>query len=722
MPYDSNQPRKGNHFSSSGQAQNTSSFRPSSGPSETSEFTSAYFQSSGRATGAAQASASSRRSSNTSSDSRATVTTSNTFPQANGTSRAAANNAVPKVARQATSDNQARSGALPYDTARSSNDNQRSGYHPQRKKHGKVVASVIAAVVAAVIIVGGLCSFFMFRDYKDITAKVPTLMEQAKGLKDSVMAGDGEAVRTTAASVASEVSGMNDTLNGLPWQIASLVPIVGQDVQSARTLVSEANRLCQFALIPACDSLADAKLSNLMTDGAINVDLLTSVVNTFSQIAPVVQQSAETIEKLPEPIIGQLAEPIQKVKDLATTANSAVARIGEVAPHLPEMLGAGGQIRNYLIIAQSNAELRSTGGFPGSVGVMTVANGAITLGSFSSVADLERYETPSFGVTEEELTIFGDGKGSDNRIGRIPADTNIIPDFARVSQIISAMWVDQNGGTVDGVIAIDPVFLQSMLALTGGFTTSSGAVVDGSNAAALLLHDAYNTFSTSNQDLFFAEVAGTAFSQLTSSLGNMNFTDLANAIMTGIDTHRLQVWMSNADEESIMVDMGCGGTIPSDPLSPELGVYVSDDTWSKIAWFLSLHTTVNSSVKNADGTTTYSVTTTLTNNLDPNDAYNQVEYITGYNTAKRNLSDMIDKVYLFAPAGGSISDVTINGYIPSDFPLREGTYNGNQVWYVTLQTSGLETSTITYNVTTAADAAELTVRQTPTAQEVAGWQ
>ena len=98
------------------------------------------------------------------------------------------------------------------------------------------------------------------------------------------------------------------------------------------------------------------------------------------------------------------------------------------------------------------------------------------------------------------------------------------------------------------------------------------------------------------------------------------------------------------------------------------------------------------------------------------------DYITGYNTAKRNRSDMIDKVYLFAPAGGSISDVTIDGYVPSEYPLKEGTYNGNQVWYVTLQTSGLETSTITYNVTTAANAADLTVRQTPTAQEVAGWQ
>ena len=562
----------------------------------------------------------------------------------------------------------------------------------------------------------------MYRDYKDITARVPALTEQAHALVDAAKEADGDTLRNTAAGIATEVSDIHGKLEGIPWQIASFIPVLGQDVRSVRTVVDQADNLCQYALIPVCDDLGNIKLSNLLEDGVINVDLFTSLANTLSQVAPVFQQSAETLEGLPEPVIDRLREPIQKVKDLMGTADEAVTKLNEMAPYLPEMLGANGETRNYLIIAQSNAELRSTGGFPGAAGVMTVINGSINLGDFSSFADMNWYDTPGFGVTEEELTIFGDGAGSDNRIGRIPADTNIIPDFARACEIISAMWTDQHGGTIDGIIAIDPVFLQNMLALTGGFTTSSGIAVDGTNAAALLLHDAYNTFSTSDQDQFFAEVAGNAFSQLTSSLGGMGFTDLLNAITAGIDESRLQVWMADPDEETLMVEMGCDGAIPNDPANPELGVYVSDDTYSKIAWYLSLHTTVNSFTKNMDGTTTYNVTTTLTNNLDPNDAYNQVDYITGSNTAKRNRSDMIDKVYLFAPAGGTISDVHIDGYVPEEFPLKEGTYNGRQVWYVTLQTSGLETSTLTYNVTTSADAAELAIHQTPTAQGVAGWQ
>ena len=595
---------------------------------------------------------------------------------------------------------------------------------PRKRGRGKLIAGIVGAVLAVIVVVGGVCGFFMLRDYQEINAQVPNLMEEAGSLKDAVMAGDGETVRNTAAEIAGQVSDIHNRLEGIPWKLASFVPVVGSDVSSVRTVVAEADRLCQYALIPACDSLGDLNLSNLMTDGAINVGLLQSLADTLQSVAPVVEQSAETIADLPEPNIGKVREVVTKVQGVFETANSAVKGLNEIAPYLPQILGADGP-RHYLILAQNSSELRSTGGFPGSAGVLTIVDGKMSLGDFVAMGinGMQWYDTPGFGVTEEELTIFGDGGGSTNRIGRIPADTNIIPDFARVSQIISAMWVDQQGGSVDGVIAIDTVFLQQLLALTGSSIQSNGFTVDGSNAAQLLIHDVYNQLTdTDAQDSFFSDVAGAAFGQLTSNLGNADLGQLVQTFSTAISDHRFLVWMSNSDEESVMVKMGCSGIIPTDPLQPQLGVYVSDDTYSKIAWFLSLNTTVDSTTTNADGTTTYHVTTTLKNNLDPNQADEQVTYITGYNTAKRSVDDMIDKVYLFAPAGGSISNVQIDGYVPAEFPLKEGTYNGNQVFYVTVQTQGNSATTLNYDVTTAAGASELSVRQTPTAQTVAGWQ
>ncbi len=65
-------------------------------------------------------------------------------------------------------------------------------------------------------------------------------------------------------------------------------------------------------------------------------------------------------------------------------------------------------------------------------------------------------------LTAEERLLFTDKLGKDIR------DVNFTPDFPRTGEIVSAMWNRQYGVAVDGVIAIDPLFLQNMLAVTGG--------------------------------------------------------------------------------------------------------------------------------------------------------------------------------------------------------------------------------------------------------------
>lgn len=691
MPNDSREPRRGNHFSGGNQSNYTPRAAQPAGPSETAEFTSAYFA-------GAKRNAPSKQTTSNTQDRRTT-------PRAEAPVRRTAQGYNPADGVN----------AIPYG---GSGAGAGSSYDPQpsRKKSGKgkVVAAIIAAVVAVIVVVGGICGFSMYSDYKNITAKVPTLTEQASTLKDSVMAGDGEAVRTTAASISSEVSEMNDTLNGLPWQLASLMPVVGQDVQSARTLVSEADRLCQYALIPACDSLADVKLSNLVSDGAINVDLLKSLVATLQNVSPVIQQSAETIEALPEAHIGKVGELITKVQDLVHTADGAITSINEVAPYLPQMLGADG-VRNYLLIAQTNSEIHSTGGHPGAIGLISVANGRIELGEFIAATELERYDSLVY-ATQEEAALFSGA-------GTIPTSSNIIPDFSRAAYILGEMWKDQRGGNLDGVIGIDPILLQNLLKGTPGITASNGVMVNGDNAASLLLHDCYQTMPVEETDAFFAEVADAAFSTVLGNLGSIGMPQLLSTITDAIDGRHLQIFMYNEDEQAAMQKLGCAGTLNNDETTPAVGVFVSDATWSKISWYLSVNTAIGGGAINADGTTTYHVTSTFTNNLNPADASSLVEYVTGYNPAKRDATDMINFVYIVSPAGGSISNMTCTDDTGAQIAVSEASYEGHQMFTSTIQILGGKSVTYSYDVTVSANAEQpLGVDTTPTAQTAAGWQ
>ena len=379
------------------------------------------------------------------------------------------------------------------------------------------------------------------------------------------------------------------------------------------------------------------------------------------------------------------------------------------------MLGDGGS-RTYLLMAQQNAELRATGGLPGSIGPLIVENGKITVGEFVAGSTNFSTEANMHGdVTAEENALFSD------RMATRITDTNFNPDFPRVAHFAKGLYEAGTGQKVDGVIAIDPVFLQYLLALAGG-VDAAGINVNGDNAAALMLHDAYNMLSVEQTDQFFSGVAGLAFKQIMGNLGEVGFSNLFKTLGRGIAEHRFLAWMENPEEEELVTLMGCSGALKDDPAEPELGVYFADETWSKISWYFSSNTHVDEGVKNSDGTTSYRVTTTMTNNLTLAEAANQVDYITGYHPNKKNRAGMFMHVYLVAPAGGSISNISTEGGDFSPQPFTEMPYNQWTFFTASPVLAGGETITISYDVTVSAEAEQpLMVRTTPTAQVVAGW-
>ena len=59
-------------------------------------------------------------------------------------------------------------------------------------------------------------------------------------------------------------------------------------------------------------------------------------------------------------------------------------------------------------------------------------------------------------------------------------------------------------------MGIDPVFLQYLLGLVGNVSLPDGTVVDGTNAAKVLMHDVYWNYPVEESDGIFASVASAA--------------------------------------------------------------------------------------------------------------------------------------------------------------------------------------------------------------------
>ena len=582
---------------------------------------------------------------------------------------------------------------------------------PEPKKgKGRIVALVVGIVILAIVAFGGTTGFFLYKDAKNLQAQAGTLMSEVSSMKDYLKNGEGEQLNATAGTVAEQIASMRDTVNGPAWTIASFIPVYGDDIKLVRGMMEQADILAQDAMLPACAQLEDFKLGNLLTDGAVNIEMLKGLITTIQDVEPVVVSSIDAIDALPEPHIGKIKSLMDKVTGPMASAKTVLSNINEIAPVLPQMLGDGGS-RTYLLMAQQNAELRATGGLPGSIGPLIVENGKITVGEFVAGSTNFSTEANMHGdVTAEENALFSD------RMATRITDTNFNPDFPRVAHFAKGLYEAGTGQKVDGVIAIDPVFLQYLLALSGSVDVS-GINVNGDNAAALMLHDAYNMLSVEQTDQFFSGVAGLAFKQIMGNLGEVGFSNLFKTLGRGIAEHRFLAWMENPEEEELMTLLGCSGALKDDPAEPELGVYFADETWSKISWYFSSNTHVDEGVKNSDGTTSYRVT-----NLTLAEAANQVDYITGYHPNKKNRAGMFMHVYLVAPAGGSISNISTEGGDFSPQPFTEMPYNQWTFFTASPVLAGGETITISYDVTVSAEAEQpLMVRTTPTAQVVAGW-
>jgi hypothetical protein len=133
-------------------------------------------------------------------------------------------------------------------------------------------------------------------------------------------------------------------------------------------------------------------------------------------------------------------------------------------PALISLLG-GKEPKTYLVLNQDSAELRPAGGFIGSIGYLHLDRGKSDRFEFHSIDSIEpTYILPGVpGYERPPLPL--------RRITGITgwklADSNWSPDFPDSAREAERFLKLETGRQVDGVIAIDPYLIESLLRQTG---------------------------------------------------------------------------------------------------------------------------------------------------------------------------------------------------------------------------------------------------------------
>lgn len=582
--------------------------------------------------------------------------------------------------------------------------------HRKGERKKRRVAAVVAVIVAVVLVAFGVSGFMLLNSAKTVKSQAKETVEIVGGLKDKVTSGDFPTLPDDAKKIDELCSSMKKETSSPVWTMASFIPVYGGDINAARTIVDALSDVSSGALVPMADNLAQATPGKLFQDGTINVSALQAVADSLSDSSKAFKSANKKVQGIGDTHIAQVTELVDKAKDGFATLNGAVDAAEKVAPVLPQMLGANGQTRNYLLYAMNNVEIRACGGFGGSQGLISVTDGQMSIGEFVPRIGLSEDEAVE-SVDEEDEALFG------NHSNLYNSGNTYSPDWPRNSQRVAALWKSQYGQDVDGVVGIDPVFLQYLLGLVGNVSLPDGTVVDGTNAAKVLMHDVYWNYPVEESDGIFASVASAAFDKILGGIGDVDVTKLVSAVERGAEEGRLIAWMKNDDEQNAIKEMNIDASLPDpdDPSEdPVAGVYFNNLSFSKLDWYLNADTQIGQGIKNGDGTCSYRITVTLTNIMTQEEAGKLPDYVAASAPDAARDDERLN-VSLFAPTGGNITDLTVEG---TQFGLGAATWHGIPFYSGTVDLHAGETTTITYTLTTSAEAGDkpLTLRQTPTCQ------
>ena len=581
-----------------------------------------------------------------------------------------------------------------------------------RKESGitYIIRTVLCYAVSILIAIAFIMIVSMGLDTMQMAGKAKSLKADLGELTASINEKDFERADVATDKLDSTVDDIDELLAGKTWRTAAKMPVVGEYVGAADSLVDIVKIATGRMIKPALAVIQDYPLDSIKVgDEGFNTYTMDAYIGLLEELNPAINDIIGYLDdiNIPESLGGKVTEYTDKM----TLITDAYAVAEDYLPLLKAFLG-GGSDRTYLLAAQNSTEIRAGGGFPGSIGTITIVDGVLTIGDFNSVYDMLPYGTPaSVGPSGLEDTLFGNWM-------HYPRDASFNPDFERVAQIWAKAYGNKSNTNVDGVISLTPTIIQRLLSYMGEVQLSDGTVLNGENATQMLQHDLYykyfNNASYTDHpndvvDALFAETAKTTMSRLVDDFDLNKIAGYLSVFNPGAEDRTIMMWMADETEQQYVRDVGCSGGLNDNPENPEIGVYISGSDPCKLGWYVNVNTQIGEAQVNEDGTRTYDVTVTVENTIDNNTIKTAGTYILGsYEGAWRGY------IHLFAPAGGTISDVKADsngGFRKSKYENLEVAYNLNVMIYPQ------KSMNITYKVTTAEGVTTVPgVSMTPTLQ------
>ena len=285
------------------------------------------------------------------------------------------------------------------------------------------------------------------------------------------------------------------------------------------------------------------------------LDILKSTDKNLGEILTLVSDTEEKLAKvnvddIPESQRVQFVELRSKLPEIKIFISSFL----ESSKIMADVLGENGP-RKYLFLFQNNQEMRATGGFIGTYGVLDIFNGRVRNffidGIYNPDGQLREKIVPPAPIQKMSATWS-------------LHDSNWFPDFPKSAEKAAWFYEKTGGPTVDGVITMTPNVMQKLLAITGPIEMADfGVTVDKDNFVETVQQEVEVDYDkeVNQPKKILAELAPKILDKIFNARSFSDMTQTLKVLVESLNEKQILIYSKNYEVEKMLSEEGWSGEV-----------------------------------------------------------------------------------------------------------------------------------------------------------------
>lgn len=238
----------------------------------------------------------------------------------------------------------------------------------------------------------------------------------------------------------------------------------------------------------------------------------------------------------------------QKISDFGFT----------IISDLPQILGSTVE-KKYIFWFQNSNEIRPTGGFIGSYGILTFEKGKLK----NLVIDDIYNPDGQIDVRNIEVVPPAPIKNFLGETKLYLRNSNWDPDFPRAAKTFDNLYFKINGDIISGYVALDLDFVKSLLKVTGPVFLApyNEDISAGNLAERTQYYSGFDYKEGSADKKSFLTVLGSKLLERLFALKKENLPKLFGEIQKSLDQRHLMIYFSNSPVNALLKENGWDGSL-----------------------------------------------------------------------------------------------------------------------------------------------------------------